>query len=353
MSIVDERGRLFGRINLIDGAVVAFLIALLPIGYGTYLLFRPAAPRIESVSVTEPNKEEFRIAGGAVIGAKLKIRGTGLNPLLRVRVGNEDALAFVFENPNSADVVVGNLPAGTYDLVLFDGVQEVARANGAVSIKHAAGIMVRLVGRFMNLTDEQVKAFRPGYKTGDGLRGGFEVVAIGNATPKHQHVGAGEHGIDLSIPGAVEYPAVLNVPCDDPGLDCRVGGGVLGPRLPVEVSLHPTVMFAVDDVLPSTSATRALVQVRMTGPQTAAMQVGDRDALLDTRAAVIRSIDARDGNGVTATFELGADSVREGWAYRGRTIRPGAPFRFVTDRYESAGLVARVDASGAPTATAK
>ena len=33
MAIVDERGRLFGRFNLIDASLVAVLVLLLPIAY--------------------------------------------------------------------------------------------------------------------------------------------------------------------------------------------------------------------------------------------------------------------------------------------------------------------------------
>lgn len=343
MSIVDERGRIFGRINVIDGAVVAFLLALLPIGYGTYLLFRPAAPRIDSVTQVDLNREEYRIADGATIAVKLKVRGSGLNPLLRARIGGQDALAFVFENPNSADVVVGEMAPGTYDLVLYDGVQEAARANGAVKIQQSSNTRLRLVGRFMNLTEAQVKTMRPGFKTADGARGAFEIIAIGAAAPGHQHISAGETGVDLRIAGAVEHPAVLNVACDHDGATCSVGGISIGARLPVTVVLDSGVAFAVDEVLPNTEPTRARIQVRLTGPQTASMKEGDRDLLLDARAAVIRSIDARDANSVTATLELGADSSREGWSYRGRHIRPGATFRFVTDRYESEGIIARTD----------
>src|SRR5436305_658270 len=44
MAIVDERGRLGGKVNLID-AVVAFLILILiPVAFGAYLLFRTPAP---------------------------------------------------------------------------------------------------------------------------------------------------------------------------------------------------------------------------------------------------------------------------------------------------------------------
>ena len=50
MTIVDERGRLFGRFNLIDAAVVLVVVVLVPLVYAAYLLFRPPAMKILSVN---------------------------------------------------------------------------------------------------------------------------------------------------------------------------------------------------------------------------------------------------------------------------------------------------------------
>jgi hypothetical protein len=345
MTIVDERGRVFGRINLIDAAVVIFLIALMPVGYGTYLLFRPSAPRIESVSVADLNKEEFRIASGATIATKIKVRGTGFNPLLRAHIGNERALAFVFENPNSADVLVGDMPPGTYDLILYDGVQEVARVNGAVAIKHSQGMAVRAVGRLVGLTPEQAKTLQPGYQAGDVIRGGFEVISVGPPRPTHDRVRLGQGGVDVPS-GSEERPAVLVIRCDGTGVDCSVGGISLSQPAPVPVTLDNGISFVIDELLPATAPTRMRAQVRFTGPQVPLMQVGDRDDLIDPRAAVITAIGARDATAVTATLDLGADPSRTGWSYRGQSIRPGATLRITTGGYEAEGIVARIDPAG-------
>src|SRR5438093_862542 len=76
-----------------------------------------------------------RVTGGSTLTAKLKVRGTGLRPMLRAMIDDAPALAFVFEDPHSADVLVGEVPAGAHDLILFDGVQEVARTRRAVTIQ--------------------------------------------------------------------------------------------------------------------------------------------------------------------------------------------------------------------------
>ena len=132
--VVDERGRLFGRINLVDAAIGAFVIVLIPLAYGTVLLFRPSKPTITSVDHAQMTNVEERAGGGTRIDGKLKIHGTGLRPTLRATIGEQDAVGFLFETPSSADVLFGAIRPGIHDLVLYDGVQEVARSKDAVTI---------------------------------------------------------------------------------------------------------------------------------------------------------------------------------------------------------------------------
>ena len=64
MSVVDKNGRLFGSFNLVDAGVVLFIALLIPIGYATFLLFRPERPAIESVTRVELTNEERRVSSG-------------------------------------------------------------------------------------------------------------------------------------------------------------------------------------------------------------------------------------------------------------------------------------------------
>ena len=338
MALVDDRGRLFGRLNLIDAATVIVLLGLLPVGYGAYLLFRPSQPRIDSVTPTPLTREELRIVNGATIKAKMKVRGTGFNPLLRAIVGDTPALAFVFENPNSADVVVGDIPPGTHDLILYDGVQEVARAAGAVTIQQAGGATVRAVGRLLGLDAAKAKELRPGFKSPSGDRGAFEVAAIGAARPAVTTVRMGSRSIDMPMPGVNEYPAVLVVQCDDPGSICSIGGVVLTAEPPIAVMLPGGFSFMIDELLPNTPPMRARVEVSFDGAQARSLAIGDRDVLIDERAAVVRAI-----SGGRATFELGADRSRDGWGYRGQRLKSGAAFVFQTERYEAEGTIVSVE----------
>jgi hypothetical protein len=49
MTVIDERGRVFGRINLIDAAAALFLFVLIPVAYGAYVLFRTPQPKLTSI----------------------------------------------------------------------------------------------------------------------------------------------------------------------------------------------------------------------------------------------------------------------------------------------------------------
>jgi hypothetical protein len=124
------------RLNLFDAAIVVFLIMLVPIAYGTYLLFRAPRTVIASVRRVGITQEERRIGGPNLI-AKFKVQGSGLRPLLRASIDEQPAIGFVFENPNSADLLVGRVPPGVHDLILYDGVQEIARAPQSVLIQPA------------------------------------------------------------------------------------------------------------------------------------------------------------------------------------------------------------------------
>jgi hypothetical protein len=104
MRLIDDDGRVFGRVNLFDALLTVFAVALIPAAYGTFLLFRTPAARISSVTRVPITREERRVAGGNRLTAKLKVRGSGLRPMLRASIDDVQSLGFVFEDPNSADV---------------------------------------------------------------------------------------------------------------------------------------------------------------------------------------------------------------------------------------------------------
>ena len=344
--MIDSRGRLFGRINLFDAAIVVFAIVLIPIAYGTFLLFRTPKPIITSVRRVEITKEERRV-GGPGLTAKLKVQGTGLRPLLRAFIDDVPAIGFVFENPNSADVLVGAVPPGSHDLILYDGAQEVARAAHAVTVQPAPPPRLRIVGTIIGLDRS----------TADSLATGQNgIVQLGPVRPelRRLRVGAGE--IDLPIEGAWARDAVIRVGCDpDPNAgECSVGGRTLSAMPPPVVTIagpSATIDVAVSEVLPDAPPREALVRVRFHGSAELLdlMKGDDRDLLLDQRAATVADLGRRQGNGgetmIDATLRLGADAIQDGWRYRGRVIKPGEIFTLSTARYVVTGSILGISVS--------
>ena len=94
--------------------------------------------------------------------------------------------------------------------------------------------------------------------------------------------------------------------------------------------------------------------MRFTGPAEVLHQIllGDRDILLEDRAAVVIAVGSLHQAGgrteVDVTLRLGADEEPDGLRYRGRMLRPGAALPFVTERYVLEGSLLRVkrDARG-------
>ena len=334
MSVIDGHGRVFGRFNLVDAAVVLFVVLLLPIGYATFLLFRPAQPVIDSVTRVVPTREEQRIAGGSVLTAKLKIRGSGFNPLLRAVIGSTPAMGLVFESPNSADVLVGLVEVGKHDLILYDGVQEVARAREAVEIRLNGGPSVRAYGWMTRLGTAQADTLKAGFVSDPTAPAAFEVVSIGPARPARARVQIGTQAADLPLPDMLERPAELLLRCDWPSaVTCTIGGEALMQPPPASITLPGGFRFEIDEIAPPTEPQPAVAHVRLQST-VAGMAVGDRDALVSASAAEITAI-----NGTTVALKLGVHDSREGWRYRGQLLTPGDTLTLRTESYSVSGAV--------------
>jgi hypothetical protein len=126
MPVIDERGRLFGRINVIDAAVAFLVLLLIPLAYGAFMLFRAPAPKILSLTpqtlVNQP-------------GATIHLTGEDLRPFLRAQLGTYESDGFLLGSTTAAEIKVpARIPPGTYDLTLSDEAQVLARVPGAVTI---------------------------------------------------------------------------------------------------------------------------------------------------------------------------------------------------------------------------
>ena len=107
------------------------------------------------------------------------MHGTGLRPTLRAAIGDHDAVGFLFETPTTADVLFGDLGAGTYDLVLYDGVQEVARARNAVTVpRKPTTQMVRVLAIVWTCFICVVMVMPPNELTGKSLAAVILVLGV-------------------------------------------------------------------------------------------------------------------------------------------------------------------------------
>ena len=383
MAVVDERGRLFGRINLVDAAIGAFVVVLIPLAYGTILLFRPSKPTITSVDRAQMTNVEERAGGGTRIDGKLKVHGTGLRPTLRATIGQQDAVGFLFETPSSADVLFGGITPGTHDLVLYDGVQEVARAKDAVTIApppEPVSARVLAVGAFIGL-DEPTAARLSAGAPSSSTDASPTIIALGPTIPDYRRVAFSGGLIDLPVEGRLQRPAAVLVACEViGGQECRVEGASLGLLertmiVPVTTGL---VKLLIQELVPSTPPLSTTVRVRFAGHPDVLDRVAVRDRdmswlSLDGRGAEIQSLvrrpevagqvvfgsseSDRSGERTTATgqasiperlavadavLRLGADRSPLGWRYRGQSLRAGGAFTFTTDSYTVRGSILSV-----------
>src|SRR2546422_3794756 len=115
MSIVDDRGRVAGRVNLIDALAAAVIVLLVPMAYGAYLLFRTPQPKLTGIApATLYEGPNLRIGVG----------GKNLRPFMRVSFNTTQARTFMIGSTTNAAVDLPDLPAGNYHVVLVGYQQE-------------------------------------------------------------------------------------------------------------------------------------------------------------------------------------------------------------------------------------
>lgn len=157
MPLIDDRGRLFGRFNLIDAALLVFVLALLPIGVFAFRVFREAPPRIDTV---QPASQP---AGPA---RRLRVKGANFRPYLRVFVNRTDEPfsltgrnpdvtegRFLIESPAEVEILLPPVSPGSYDLYMFDETRQVLAHHAAFVIEPPISAPLSVTVRFVVLAD--------------------------------------------------------------------------------------------------------------------------------------------------------------------------------------------------------
>jgi hypothetical protein len=368
MALTDNRGRLFGRFNLIDAAVAVVLLGLIPLVYGAFLLFRQPQPSIESIT---PAKLPPHIT-------RVQVKGRNLRPFLRVSFNQYQGTTFAFIDEQTADVDVPQLPPGTYDVILYDVAREISRLSGALTVEGPAlplttQASMLLAGRFVGLDDAEAQAIQKGAKLTALAGNSLDMIARGEAVGDRRWFNVGELQIEAPLTTGLQVPALLRVICSIAEKRCQVGGRDIeaGAVLTAFTSNDTPVRFEIGESVSDGPSAVVELRGRFVVPteSLAIVKAGDRarrDPLLGDRVPLLITIGAaRSGSAalslpappgilgpgewalqltdaasiVDATVRLRADLTSQGLQYRGRPLRAGAPFVFEHERYVLRGWI--------------
>jgi hypothetical protein len=395
MPLIDERGRVFGRLNLIDLLVAALaLFGIIAVAAGLLGSRQPPRPVVAEITprtlVEAPD-------------LRLRLTGDHFVPFLRAFVQRTDQAAiarptrdgepydgftlanavlatFLVESPRLAEVrLPGGLTPGEYDLVLYNETEEVAVMPKAFTLRapaveapRTAGrrVTVRVIGTFTELKPDETGGLRRGVRLEGSADGPWaEVIDVGAPRPDVARVRTSDSAFVLApMPDLRQMPATLRLNCDFVDDECRIGGIAVraGARLELPRGGGERVRFIVDQVrseLETTREARALVRF-MVRPETAPLiKVGDTSESVQ-HAGAARLLEIRDRREVTSRNEMtlsdlhfqtfNADdriviidavvavpviSAGYGWNYRNEPVRAGASLNFETPTYLMRGWI--------------
>jgi len=369
VSLIDDRGRLFGRVNLIDAIVGVVLLGLIPLAYGAVLLFGVPVPKVSSVTPAQIPASRAET---------LEIVGEDLRPFLTAAFGTVPSGGFFVQSPTRALIRVPELPPGTYDLVLSDNSRALLTVPAALTVLAPAAPVtnaeVQVRGAFVSLTADQAMALTPGAALDAQANGSplATVQAVRAPEPMLDRVKVGPD-VFLSMPapaGSVRVSAVVRLRCALLNGECKSHGTVVEQGATLQLSGPAPVgamTFVVDDVrpadspvtlLPSSPAT-AVLRIRFVGgPELlTVIKPGDRDiagggVMAEADRALLVEVG---GNQQQITGTIGIEGVlrrniqaqqplltfngtvrvpvvysRAGWTYKDRPVKVGAPFPFET-----------------------
>ena len=365
MTLIDEQGRVLGRWNALDVLVGMVLLLLIPMLYAGYLLFRPTPSALTSV-------EPSRIAAGTA--ADITVTGTNLRPYMRVSFNEHQGGGFLFADSTKAVVGASGLPAGVYDVILYDQAQERARLPRGLEVvaPPSRGTQLDLIGSFTGVTEPQLKQLTAGLK----LSGVGTLLSVGKPAPSASRIMiATGLLIDVTSTNAFNLAAVIRADCElvqrSGALSCVVLGTPLFDDVVLK-TLQPAageLLFQIDQVRTPVETVPALLRVRLGGDRSALerMRVGDRDLRRQNEFAAAGSVTTLDGirNATPSisiamvppppavgtphvladlafrdvSLDIPAQRVGDEWHYAGRRLTVGGPMAFHGPGYELRGTV--------------
>jgi hypothetical protein len=362
MPVVDARGRLFGAINLIDLGALLFVALLIPLGYGAYFLFHMPLPRLIAV---EPSS--LSVARGTE--QRVRITGRYLRPFLRAKLGSATASAYTLLTRDAAEIRFGDLPPGTYDIVLLDESQEVARLAAGLTI---VPLPIQIIGWFVGAAagNDRIVA---GVKLGDAAHPTGEVLELEPAATAGRRLAtlrvtcrlstgnecligsAAAHAgseLNLTLAGSSD-PApflVRELRVDQHWVDVKVRlmglpealaltapGDIDGrPEEPTSTQMSGVISGAIIRSVGERQKHQGSFALTTTQPTSTV-----RDLTTYGVLSAVLSVDTQD-----AELAIPTESSRLALMYRDVPIRPGSVIGFETGRYRIQVLIASVPKSG-------
>jgi hypothetical protein len=348
MTLVDAEGRLFGRWNFVDAIVVVLLLAIGPVGYAAYVLFRTPDPTLSAIEPAE-------VVQGS--NQRVTVRGTNLRPYLRVSFDAHQGRSFLFQDTTRAEIDLNEMPPGTYDVVLYDLGQERHRLPKALTVRERVSMTPAqdaiVVGRFIGLTKELAAAVTKAMP----LPFPGEVLDVAPARVSSPEVFFGGSTIGLPTQGSLEVPAIMKLSCflkATGGMpECGRADFTLRPRYILQIASTTGVgmSFQIDEVRGMSPPAELMLRVKLTGPPEAVAlaKAGDSQAASSANpfslTATIASIEPyRSGQeSRTAAIRMRAQQLPGGWWEGSTFVRVGGQFMFVAEGYTLTAVVQAID----------
>jgi hypothetical protein len=369
VTMVHDRGRVGARVNLVDALAVVVVIVLIPMAFGSYLLFRTPRAKLLGVSPTQVLQGRNQ---------RVEIEGTNLRPFMRVSFNRMGARTFLLGSTKYALIDLPDLTPGIYDVVLYDYAEEVDRLPKALSVvTNTTDVELEVVGAFK-------AASFPSLKVGDKLpptdKVVAEIVSLGQPGPSLLRLHAGDETVPVPVAGQQDIPATLRLKCftvrsQDGAIQCKVPGptepAVVAPDtvIPLLFELTPTgspktwINFQIAAVHPLGTPANVTARIRFVASSAliGMIKTGDRDASAKAYAhgatlaglGAPRPLTPAESPGrlfpgvgpllmLDASVDVPANPGADGWSYKDQPLKAGAPFTFETAEYVIHGEVVAV-----------
>jgi uncharacterized protein DUF4330 len=369
MPLIDEQGRVFGRINLIDALVALVLLGVIPLAYGAFLLFRVPKPVI--TSVTPSQVVEFQ-------ASSVQIAGEDLRPFLLAKIGTIASDFLVLSAKHAEIRIPSTLAAGTYDISLADQGQLLTVKPGALTVIPASAVRldVQALGAFVgvNQADAGLIKVKSTFQSAAAAAPIAEVVAIRPAESGTSRVKLGANVFAKGTLPELRVPAIVRLHCTVINGECRVADTVAAQNatitLPWEAppsegqparAKPSQIKFAIDQVFPAGMRVQFPAMATLRVQFVAAPEIfnvikqGDVDVsgmVTDTDGAVLEDVGSqrqtimvnanseallRRGFQVsqpmvtfTGTLRVPVMFTPLGWSYHDQLVKVGAVFNFET-----------------------